>query len=82
MAFLFRSQAAGREASPAALRLELAPTMAGGLVVDIIKRRGLAASAPIMLDVHRQTRHGAAGPNRRCFTVLAARRIPTGEFIN
>lgn len=75
MAFLFRSQAAGREASPAALRLELAPTMAGGLLVDIIKRRGLAAGAPIMLDVHRQK-------DRRRFTALAARRIPTGEFIN
>lgn len=48
-AFLFRPPEAAAEPSPAVLRLGL-DTCAGGLAVRILKRRGPALAAPVVLD--------------------------------
>ena len=49
--FLFRPERAARQASPASLRLALRP--AGTHVrVDILKRRGPPAAAPLLLPLH------------------------------
>jgi len=52
LAVLFRPPAAAGEASPAALRLAL-DTVAGGIAVRILKRRGAACARPIALDLDR-----------------------------
>lgn len=52
-AFLFRPQAAVREASVAPLRLELSAAPAGRLAVSILKRRGPPRIAPLELDLPR-----------------------------
>jgi len=74
---LFRPAAAAREASPAALRLVLEPLDRGRLAVHLLKRRGLAADAPVHLDLQRphamDRHHPAATP---------ARGVPAGESVN
>lgn len=47
--FLFRTRGMARHASPAPLRLALAPTV-GGLRIDILKRRGPPAARPVHLS--------------------------------
>ncbi|MSQ20437.1 MAG: translesion DNA synthesis-associated protein ImuA [Betaproteobacteria bacterium] len=74
---LFRPAAAGRESSPAVLRLSIEPAAAGHLTVHILKRRGLPAEAPIHLNLNR---HHAV--DRRHPAKTPARSIPTGEPIN
>jgi cell division inhibitor SulA len=49
LCFVFRPAAAQRESSPAPLRLLCQPMAAGYLSVEIIKRRGPAAAAPLIL---------------------------------
>jgi hypothetical protein len=49
---LFRPREAAREPSPASLRLALEPG-AGELTVQIVKRRGSPATAPVALPLHR-----------------------------
>jgi len=49
---LFRSPAAEKEASPAALRLRLEATD-HGLAVHVLKRRGAWATGPVQLDIGR-----------------------------
>jgi hypothetical protein len=49
--FLFVPQAAARNASPAALRLGLAPCADGQLAVHVLKRRGGPLTDPIRIDV-------------------------------
>lgn len=53
--FLFRPSAAVRESSPAPLRIALAASRAaaGGLTLNLIKRRGGARAAPLELDLAR-----------------------------
>jgi cell division inhibitor SulA len=48
--FVFRPAAAQGESSPAPLRLLCQAGPGGQIAVDVIKRRGPAASAPVMLD--------------------------------
>lgn len=50
LAVLFRAPRAASEASPAALRLGL-HTIAGGLAVRILKRRGAVCAQPVVVDV-------------------------------
>lgn len=62
---LFRPAQAASEASPAALRLALNPASNGRLAVHILKRRGVAAEAPVILDLkrpHAVDRHYAPAP--------------------
>ena len=49
LAVLFRPTPAGREPSPAVLRIALATAAAGGLALSILKRRGAPLSRPIVL---------------------------------
>ncbi|MFT3758376.1 translesion DNA synthesis-associated protein ImuA [Thauera sp.] len=63
--FLFRNRGMARHASPAPLRLALAPT-AGGLRIDILKRRGPPASRPVLLRWH-----DAAATNDTCADAAA-----------
>lgn len=53
LAFAVRTPAAAGEASAAALRLALAPAPGGALRIEILKRRGPAASAPVSLSLPR-----------------------------
>ena len=53
--FLFRPLSAARQPSPASLRLQLSAA-AQGLRVDILKRRGPAAAAPVLLSLERLRR--------------------------
>lgn len=72
--FLFRPAAAARDASPAPLRLALAPTR-GGVDVTFVKRRGPArdtplfvplSPSPILLSRHaRVDRRASAAPHPR-----------------
>ncbi|ENO84670.1 translesion DNA synthesis-associated protein ImuA [Thauera linaloolentis] len=57
--FLFRERGMARHASPAPLRLALAPT-AGGLRIDILKRRGPPATRPVHLNWNGDAAAGAA----------------------
>lgn len=50
LSFVFRPAAAQGESSPAPLRLLCQAGPGGQIAVDVIKRRGPAASAPVMLD--------------------------------
>lgn len=49
LAFVFRPAAARQESSPAPLRLSCQADSAGTLVIDVFKRRGPAAAAPVRL---------------------------------
>lgn len=52
LGFLFRKPSAGRESSPAAVRLRLAPAQtAAGLSIEVLKRRGGWPTGPIDLEV-------------------------------
>ncbi|WP_418646629.1 translesion DNA synthesis-associated protein ImuA [Thauera butanivorans] len=65
--FLFRTRDMARHASPAPLRLALAPTT-GGLRIDILKRRGPPAARPVLLswrDDTAATNDACAGTARR-----------------
>ncbi len=74
---LFRPLEARHESSPAVLRLSVEPAARGHLIVQILKRRGLPAEAPIHLDLNRRhavdRHHPASAP---------ARSVPAGEPIN
>lgn len=62
---LFRPAQAASEPSPAALRLTLSPASNGRLAVHILKRRGVAAEAPVLIDLkrpHAVDRHYAPAP--------------------
>lgn len=62
---LFRPAQAAGEPSPAALRLSLGPVSNGRLAVHILKRRGIAAEAPVLIDLkrpHAVDRHYAPAP--------------------
>lgn len=50
LVFVFRPVAAQRESSPAPLRLQCQAVQAGRIAVDIIKRRGPAASGPVLIE--------------------------------
>ncbi|NIF92408.1 recombinase RecA, partial [Burkholderia sp. Cy-637] len=74
---MLRPLAAARQPSPAVLRLALQP-VPGGVTIDIVKRRGPAAAAPLELALPspivegryaRLARHPSAAP--------AARRVRT-----
>ena len=73
---LFRPPQASAESSPASLRLALEP-VAEGLRVDILKRRGAPAAAPLVLPVkrpfHALGRAALPGPFER--RARAARRL-------
>ena len=49
LAFLFRPENAGRESSPAALRLKLGPGGRNGVRVDILKCRGSRPAEPVTI---------------------------------
>jgi cell division inhibitor SulA/protein ImuA len=49
LAFLFRPENAGRESSPAALRLKLEPGGRNGIQVDILKCRGSRPAEPVTI---------------------------------
>lgn len=53
LAVLFRPAHAAGEPSPAALRISLSAAANGRLAVHILKRRGVAAEAPVILDLKR-----------------------------
>lgn len=52
LAFVFRPAAARHESSPAPLRLSCQADSAGTLAIDVFKRRGPAATAPVVLPAH------------------------------
>jgi len=52
LAVLFRPERVASEPSPAVLRLALHPHHDGQLVVHILKRRGIPAETPVLLDIH------------------------------
>lgn len=64
LAVLFRSQKAAVEPSPAVLRIALG-TVAGGLAVHILKRRGAPLDRPVLLSV----------------APLASRRLPAEQMV-
>jgi cell division inhibitor SulA/protein ImuA len=76
LAVLFRPAQAAGEASPAALRLAVAPHADGRLALHVVKRRGSAADAPVILDIarHAVDRGPSAAPRPR--------RVPPGELVN
>ena len=49
LAFLFRPESAGRESSPAALRLRLEPGAHRGVKIDILKCRGSRPAEPVRI---------------------------------
>ena len=65
LAVIFRLPRAGREASPAALRLAL-HTAAGGLAVRILKRRGAACVRPVLVDIGTPPCNGSRFTCRTC----------------
>ncbi|AUN94835.1 translesion DNA synthesis-associated protein ImuA [Pseudazoarcus pumilus] len=71
--FLYRPPQAARQSSPAVLRLALAGHRAG-LHVDILKRRGPPASAPLILPLTRSIGEPAHAVDRPA----SARAVPAG----
>ena len=76
-AVLFRPTSAANESSPAALRILLAPAGQGRLAIHLLKRRGAAAEAPVVIDLGRHHAVGSRLPSR-----VAARGVPSRETIN
>jgi cell division inhibitor SulA/protein ImuA len=74
---LFRPQQAEIDPSPAALRLALSPAGGGRLTVHILKRRGLAAEAPVTLDLKR-----LYALDRHLAPAAPARSVPAGVLLN
>lgn len=77
LAVLFRPAQAASEASPAALRVALAPHHDGRLAVHILKRRGVPAEAPVLLDIHSHAVDRGTPPAAR-----ARRTPPRSELVN
>lgn len=71
--FLYRPQQAARQSSPAVLRLALAGHRAG-LRVDILKRRGPPAAAPLILPLTRSVGNPVHAVDRSA----SARAVPAG----
>jgi hypothetical protein len=74
---LFRPESAANEASPAALRIKLAPAPHGQLALHLLKRRGLAAEAPVLIDLSRPHALGS-----RHLPRFAPRGVPAREAVN
>lgn len=72
--FLFQPTARAMRASPAALRLEVAPT-AEGLRVRILKRRGALLGRPLLLPWHAVPRSSPLPLPQREATVVASHRV-------
>ncbi|MBT8046943.1 MAG: translesion DNA synthesis-associated protein ImuA [Xanthomonadales bacterium] len=76
LAFLFRPEAAGRESSPAALRLQLEPDDRRGTLVRILKCRGNRPSEPIRIP-QSFSAYAKQNPQTGCHAPLAENSINT-----
>lgn len=70
--FMLRPLAAGRDASPAPLRLALRP-QAGGIEIDFVKRRGPQRDAPLFLPLSSYLSYRHAPVDRPALAPVAAR---------
>jgi protein ImuA len=73
LAFVFRPASAQMESSPAPLRLLCEAGPSGQIVVEVIKRRGPAASAPVVLSAL------LPAVIARAFTVVNEPRVPASS---